>query len=85
MRFVGPDSFGFIESISVLTMVIIGGIGSVFGVALAAALLSLLPLWFQFIDDYKLLLYSALLFLTMRFSPTGFAGLASRIWFQARP
>lgn len=79
VRFIGPDSFGFIESIAVLTMVIIGGIGSVFGVALAAAVLSVLPLWFQFIDDYKLLLYSVLLFLTMRFSPGGLAGLAGKI------
>jgi len=74
-RFIGPDSFGFIESISVLAMVIVGGIGSVWGVAAAAAVLSVLPLWFQVIDDYKLLLYSALLFGMMRFAPDGVAGL----------
>ena len=56
-------------------MVIVGGIGSVWGVTLAAALLSVLPLWFQFIDDYKLLLYGGLLFATMRFFPAGVAGL----------
>lgn len=74
-RFIGPDSFGFVESISVLAMVIVGGIGSVWGVAAAAAVLSVLPLWFQVIDDYKLLLYSALLFGMMRFAPDGVAGL----------
>ena len=77
-RFIGPDSFGFVESISVLAMVIVGGIGSVAGVILAAALLSVMPLLFQFIDDYKLLLYSALLFFMMRFSPDGIAGLTRR-------
>ncbi len=79
IRFIGPDSFGFVESVTVLAMVIIGGIGSIAGVAVAAAVLSALPLWFQFIDDYKLLLYSVLLFGMMRFSPDGLAGLARRI------
>ncbi len=79
IRFIGPDSFGFVESISVLAMVIVGGIGSVWGVALAAAVLSVMPLLVQFVDDYKLLLYSALLFLMMRFSPDGVAGLGRRL------
>ncbi len=77
-RFIGPDSFGFIESISVLAMVIVGGIGSVTGIMFSAAILSVMPLMFQFIDDYKLLLYSALLFFMMRFSPDGLAGLCKR-------
>ncbi len=77
-RFVGPDSFGFVESISVLAMVIVGGIGSVWGVTIAAALLSVLPLLIQFVDDYKILVYSALLFFMMRFAPDGLAGIVSR-------
>ena len=79
-RFIGPDSFGFVESISVLAMVIVGGIGSVVGIIFSAAMLSVMPLLFQFIDDYKLLLYSALLFSMMRFSPDGLAGLCSRAY-----
>lgn len=78
IRFIGPDSFGFVESVTVLAMVIIGGIGSIWGVALAAGLLSVMPFWFQFVDDYKLLLYGGLLFAAMRFAPDGLAGLASR-------
>lgn len=69
-----PD-FGFIESITYLAIVVLGGIGSVAGVVLAAAFLTLLPLWFQFIGDYKLLFYGGLLFLMMRFAPGGVAGL----------
>ncbi len=79
IRFIGPDSFGFVESVTVLAMVIIGGIGSIWGVALAAGVLSVMPLWFQFIDDYKLLLYGVLVFATVRFAPDGIAGLARRI------
>ncbi len=78
-RFIGPDSFGFIESISVLAMVIVGGIGSVWGVIVAAALLSVLPLLIQFVDDYKILVYGGLLFFMMRFSPDGIAGISRRL------
>jgi branched-chain amino acid transport system permease protein len=77
-RFIGPGSFGFVESISVLAMVVVGGIGSVWGVMFAAAVLSVLPLLIQFVDDYKTLVYSALLFSMMRFSPDGLAGLVNR-------
>jgi branched-chain amino acid transport system permease protein len=79
-RFIGPDSFGFVESVSVLAMVIVGGIGSVVGIIFSAAALSVMPLLFQFVDDYKLLLYSALLFLMMRYSPDGIAGLCARTY-----
>ncbi|WP_179954182.1 branched-chain amino acid ABC transporter permease [Denitrobaculum tricleocarpae] len=79
IRFIDPDSFGFVESITVLAMVVVGGIGSVWGVILAAAVLSVLPLWLQFISDYKLLLYGALLFTVMRFSPNGMAGMVTAL------
>ncbi len=79
IRFIGPDSFGFVESVTVLAMVIVGGIGSVPGVAFAAAVLSVMPLMSQFVGDYKLLFYGGLLFLTMRFAPDGLAGLALRL------
>jgi branched-chain amino acid transport system permease protein len=80
LRFIGPDSFGFVESVTVLSMVVVGGIGSVTGVIVAAALLSVLPAWFQVIGDYKLLVYGGLLFLMMRFSPGGMAALVTRFF-----
>lgn len=79
LKFIGPDSFSFVESITVLSMVVVGGIGSVVWVAIAAALLSALPGWFQFIGDYKLLVYGGLLFVMMRFSPHGLAGMVKAL------
>ena len=79
VRYIGPDSFGFVESISVLAMVIVGGIGSIWGVILAAAFLSVLPQFFQVIDDYKLLVYGLLLFGAMRFAPDGVDGLLKKL------
>ena len=79
VRFIDPNSFGFIESITVLAMVVVGGIGSIGGVAAAAAVMSVTPLLFQVIEDYKLLVYGVLLFTMMRLCPDGIAGLVMRL------
>ena len=78
LKFISPDSFGFVESMTVLSMVVIGGIGSVAGVTAAAIVLSLLPSLFTFVGEYKLLVYGGLLFLMMRFSPDGVTGALRR-------
>lgn len=74
-----PDAFNFIQSITILAMVVIGGIGSTLGVVAGAVLLTLMPELFRFINDYKLLVYGVLLLGVMRFSPDGLAGLVARL------
>ena len=76
-RIIVPDAFGFTVSVSILAMVVVGGIGSTLGVVIAAAALTLMPELFRFVNDYKLLLYGGLLLVTMRFSPGGLAGLVA--------
>ena len=80
VKFVEVESFDFIESISVLAMVIVGGIGSVWGVVVAAAFLSVLPLLLQVFADYKLLIYGVLLFSIMYFAPGGIDSLMRMLW-----
>jgi branched-chain amino acid transport system permease protein len=75
-----PDAFNFIQSITVLAMVVVGGIGSTWGVVAGAVLLTLMPELFRFINDYKLLVYGGLLLAVMRFSPEGIAGLFARFF-----
>jgi len=74
-----PDAFNFVQSITILAMVVVGGIGSTLGVVLGAVLLTVMPELFRFINDYKLLVYGALLLVVMRFSPEGLAGLYRRV------
>ena len=74
-RFIVPDAFGFTVSITILAMVVVGGIGSTFGVLAGAVLLTLMPEVFRFVNDYKLLFTGGLLLLVMRFSPEGLVGL----------
>ena len=84
IRFIAPDRFGFVESVTVLAMVVVGGIGSVWGVIVVASVLTALPLWISFIDEYKLLLYGGLLFAVMRFSPGGLAGFVRAVVARGR-
>jgi branched-chain amino acid transport system permease protein len=84
-RFLMPDDFGFITSISVLSMVAVGGIGSVFGIIASTIILTLMPEFFRFISDYKLLVYGTLLFAVMRFAPGGLAGLAHDLFNRIKP
>lgn len=74
-----PDAFGFIVSISILAMVVIGGVGSTLGVTTGAIVLTLLPEVFRVINDYKLLVYGGMLLAVMMFSPQGLAGVARRV------
>ena len=74
-QFVVPDSFGFIVSVVLMAMVVIGGTGSTLGVAAAAIILTLLPEVFRFMNEYRLLIFGGLLVLAMRFAPGGLAGL----------
>jgi branched-chain amino acid transport system permease protein len=83
-RFLVPGAFGFTLSISILAMVIVGGVGSIWGVIVAAAVLTLLPEFVRVANDYKILIYGALLLLTMRFVPGGLAGLIGNLRRNAR-
>jgi branched-chain amino acid transport system permease protein len=77
-RIILPDTFDFVQSIAILTMVVIGGTGSVWGVVAATIGLTLLPEVSRAAADYRLLIFGGMLMLVMRFSPGGLAGLARR-------
>jgi branched-chain amino acid transport system permease protein len=79
-----PDAFNFIESITILAMVVVGGLGSTGGVVAGAVLLTLIPELFRFVNDYKLLVFGGLLLLVMRFSPGGLASLVQRLRARVR-
>jgi branched-chain amino acid transport system permease protein len=74
---VTPTSFGFNESMVVLSMLIFGGLGTVRGALLGALLLGVLPEAFRFISNFRLLTYGLILLLMLRFQPQGLVGDAS--------
>jgi len=83
-QFIVPDSFGFIVSVALMAMVVIGGTGSTLGVVASAIILTLLPEMFRFVNEYRLLIFGGLLVLVMRFAPDGLAGLGRAIVTKVR-
>ncbi len=71
--YVSPVSFKFIESITVVSMVVIGGRANVFGAILGALILTVLPepLRGSNFESARILIYGALLVIMMLFKPDG--------------
>ena len=69
-----PTSFDFMASINILVMVVLGGMGSMIGSVIAAAVLTSLPLALQALNTYRMVIYSILLIATMIFKPSGLMG-----------
>lgn len=78
VTFVNPPPFNVFFSLKVLMMVVIGGIGSVWGAFLGAALLTFLPEWLSSLQDLDVLAYGVILLLIVIFAPDGVAGLVER-------
>ncbi|MDD2994324.1 MAG: branched-chain amino acid ABC transporter permease [Pygmaiobacter sp.] len=69
-----PSSFGFMKSIEILVMVVLGGMGSMLGSILSATVLTALPEALRAFSDYRMVVYSLVLVLMMIFKPTGLLG-----------
>jgi branched-chain amino acid transport system permease protein len=70
-QFLTPGGFGFMESISIVVMVILGGMGNTIGVIIAAILLTLLPEFLRPVAEYRMIIYSLLLIILMLTRPQG--------------
>jgi branched-chain amino acid transport system permease protein len=82
MTFIMASDFGFITSVTILSMVILGGNNTIRGPIIGAIILGLIPEVFRFISDYRLLVYATLLIVMIRFHPSGLLGDDSFVWKQ---
>ncbi len=69
--FISPESFTFIESAVILSIVVLGGMGSQIGVVLAAVLLIGLPEFFRELQQYRMLAFGAAMVFIMIWRPSG--------------
>lgn len=69
--FINPASFTFMESAMILSIVVLGGMGSIIGVIMAALAIILLPEYLRVFSDYRMLLFGAVLIAMMIFRPQG--------------
>jgi len=69
--FINPASFTFLESAIILSIVVLGGMGSILGVILGALVLILLPEYMRDFSQYRMLIFGATMVLVMVFRPQG--------------
>jgi len=79
VRYLAPNDFTFWKSIEILIMVVIGGVGSLAGAILGAAVVVGLPEYLRAIGDYRMLVFGAILIATMLFGEGGLAALAATL------
>jgi branched-chain amino acid transport system permease protein len=98
LQFISPDQFNILQSIDLLLMVVIGGLGSVHGAFLGAIFLITMPQAIALVKDWlptaigqapglQAVVYGAVLIGFVLFEPMGLYGrwLKVRTWFQMFP
>ena len=71
VSFISPNSFDFLVSVRLVTMVVVGGMASIWGSLFGASLLTILPEWLHVFSDYEMIVYGLVLMIIMIFLPQG--------------
>ena len=80
LTFISPGTFSIFYSIQVVTMVLVGGIGSLWGSVFGAVLLTILPEALHAVKEYNVLIYGLILMVVLIFFPQGlFPGIAEAL------
>jgi branched-chain amino acid transport system permease protein len=80
VRFIDPSVFNIMVSVSFVSMVIVGGLGSIMGSVLGAVFVTAAPQFLTYIgfDQFQRALYGVAMILTLMFLPEGLASLLKR-------
>src|SRR5690606_15568846 len=83
--FIGPNEYGFDRGVEILTMTILGGIGSLAGPVVGSTILTLLPEVLRAFSDFRTVINGVILVLIVLFLPKGIWDPALlRSWFARR-
>ncbi|RMC25728.1 MULTISPECIES: branched-chain amino acid ABC transporter permease [unclassified Lactobacillus] len=74
LQTISPANFGIMESISILVIVVLGGVGSITGTFLAASVLGILDTVLQNFGSLRMVIYAIALIMIMLFKPSGLLG-----------
>ena len=80
VHFVDPTALSFYYTVTVVSMVLVGGQGSIVGTVLGALVFTLLPEYLRVAEQARLVIFGAFLMVAIVFLPEGFRGL----WRRAR-
>ena len=84
ITFISPSSFDFMFSIKLVTMVVVGGMASIWGAVFGAATLTVLPEVLAAFHDYDIVLFGLILMVVMIFMPQGLTRGALDAWEKYR-
>jgi ABC-type branched-subunit amino acid transport system permease subunit len=71
MSHISPESFTFNVSVTVVTIVIVGGMDNAVGVLFGALLMTLIPEKFQVFQNYRMLIFGFVILIMLRLRPKG--------------
>ena len=71
LGFIAPSNFTFGDSLIMVSIILLGGIGNPWGVVLASAIVVVLPEKLQLIQEYRFILYATMVILVLLFRPEG--------------
>jgi branched-chain amino acid transport system permease protein len=80
ITFISPGSFSIFYSLQVVTMVLIGGMGSLWGSVFGTFLLTILPEFLHAVREYNVLIYGAILMVVLIFFPQGLFPGILEVW-----
>ena len=69
--FIAPNNYSFAESLILVSILLLGGVGNPWGLSLAAAIVILLPEKLQIIQEYRFLMFASMVVLILLFRPAG--------------
>lgn len=72
--FIQPTDFGFMKSVDILSIVVLGGLGSIPGTIIGAIVLTAAPEILRPLANYRMMVYGVLLVIIMIFRPYGLLG-----------
>jgi len=89
VAYISPEAFDFTRSVELVTMVVIGGLGSMTGGLIGALMVAAMPEYLRFLADYRLVVYGVMLIAFMVGLPGGLMDIPRRLlrlaWHRAAP
>lgn len=85
LTFIAPSSFGFLYSVELITMVVLGGMATLWGSVVGAFFLTALPEFLRVFENIEILLFGAILVICMMFLPQGIVGGGVNLAGRLRP
>jgi ABC-type branched-subunit amino acid transport system permease subunit len=81
LGYIAPSNFAFSDSLILITVILLGGIGSIWGIVVTTVIVQILPERLQAIQEYRLLIYAVVVLLVLRFVPDGLIPRSVRQYF----